>query len=122
MTKAELIAKVAKTKASPGRDQEAGRQVIEAAFWELGDYFVKTKVGRRTVPRFTYPGFGTFTKKRARAHRTQPAQRRGHPDPRQHHRHLHSGQELRAHLNAATVDPRQPTPITAPSVPAPPRS
>ena len=33
-------------------------------FAELGDYFVKAKVTRRATPRFTYPGFGTFTKKR----------------------------------------------------------
>jgi DNA-binding protein HU-beta len=65
MTKAELIQRVYRSKDLP-KDvtKKAVASVIEAAFAEIGDYFVKTKVTRKTQPRFTYPGFGTFTKKR----------------------------------------------------------
>ena len=65
MTKQELIEKVAST---PGLPPELTKKtvaaIIDAVFAELGDYFVKAKVTRRQTPRFTYPGFGTFTKKR----------------------------------------------------------
>jgi DNA-binding protein HU-beta len=65
MTKQELIEKVAST---PGLPPELTKKtvaaIIDALFAELGDYFVKAKVTRRQTPRFTYPGFGTFTKKR----------------------------------------------------------
>jgi hypothetical protein len=37
-------------------------------FTEIGDYFIRsrpTRTGTRTAPpRFSYPGFGTFTKRR----------------------------------------------------------
>ena len=101
MTKAELIAKVAKTKGlARGATKKLVAQVIEAAFWELGDYFVKTKVGRRTLPRFTYPGFGTFTKKR-REGRTGRNPRNGEviQIPASTTVTFTPGQELRAHLN-----------------------
>jgi DNA-binding protein HU-beta len=65
MTKQELIEKVACT---PGLPPELTKKVVahlvDAVFAELGDYFVKARVTRRQTPRFTYPGFGTFTKKR----------------------------------------------------------
>jgi DNA-binding protein HU-beta len=65
MTKQELIEKVAST---PGLPPELTKKMVgalvDAVFAELGDYFVKAKVTRQRTPRFTYPGFGTFTKKR----------------------------------------------------------
>lgn len=65
MTKQELIEKVART---PGMPEELTKKavaaLVDAVFAELGDYFVKAKVTRHNTPRFTYPGFGTFTKKR----------------------------------------------------------
>lgn len=65
MTKQELIEKVA---ATPGLPADLTKKtvavLVDAVFAELGDYFVKSKVTRRATPRFTYPGFGTFTKKR----------------------------------------------------------
>ena len=48
----------------PELTKKAVATLVDAVFAELGDYFVKAKVTRRATPRFTYPGFGTFTKKR----------------------------------------------------------
>ncbi len=65
MTKQELIERVAQTPGLPhDLTKKAVGQVVDAVFAELGDYFVKSKITRRDTPRFTYPGFGTFTKKR----------------------------------------------------------
>ena len=65
MTKQELIEKVARTPGMPDDlTKKAVAALVDAVFAELGDYFVKAKVTRRNTPRFTYPGFGTFTKKR----------------------------------------------------------
>jgi nucleoid DNA-binding protein len=65
MTKQELIEKVF---ATPGLPTDLTKKtvatLVDSVFAELGDYFVKAKVTRRATPRFTYPGFGTFTKKR----------------------------------------------------------
>ena len=65
MTKQELIEKVASTPGlPPDLTKKAVGVLVDAVFAELGDYFVKAKVTKRQTPRFTYPGFGTFTKKR----------------------------------------------------------
>jgi len=64
MTKQELIEKVAST---PGLPPEVTKKLVgtlvDAVFAELGEYFVKAKATRQKTPRFTYPGFGVFTKK-----------------------------------------------------------
>jgi DNA-binding protein HU-beta len=68
MTKQELIERVACT---PGLPPELTKKtvalIIEAVFAVIGDYFVRARVTRRATPRFTFPGFGTFTKKRRQA-------------------------------------------------------
>jgi DNA-binding protein HU-beta len=65
MTKQELIEKVFATpNLPPELTKKTVATLVDAVFAELGDYFVKAKVTRRATPRFTYPGFGTFTKKR----------------------------------------------------------
>jgi DNA-binding protein HU-beta len=65
MTKAELIERVYRTKGlPPDVTKKVVAMIVDAAFAELGDYFVKTKVTRSSQPKFTYPGFGTFQKKR----------------------------------------------------------
>lgn len=65
MTKQELIDRVYKKRGLPaGITKKAVMEIIDGVFAELGDYFVKTKVTKNTTPRFTYPGFGTFAKKR----------------------------------------------------------
>ena len=65
MTKAELIERVASNKELPkGLTKKAVGQIIEAMFTELGDYFIRARGSRSTTVRFTYPGFGTFSKRR----------------------------------------------------------
>jgi nucleoid DNA-binding protein len=75
MTKQELIRRVARSPAfcdhaGPGR-KKAVEALVDAVFAELATYFIEARISRRPAararartPRFTYPGFGTFTKKR----------------------------------------------------------
>jgi len=65
MTKAELIARVASRKDLPrGLTKKGVAQIIEATFTELGDYFIRARVGGTNPARFSYPGFGVFVKRR----------------------------------------------------------
>ena len=65
MTKQELIERIYKTKGlPPDLTKKTVALIVEAAFAEIGDYFVKSKVTRASSPKFTYPGFGTFTKRK----------------------------------------------------------
>jgi len=65
MTKQELIDRIYRKRGERGGlTKKAVAEIVDGVFSELGDYFVKTKVTRRTVPRFTYPGFGSFVKKK----------------------------------------------------------
>jgi nucleoid DNA-binding protein len=65
MTKQELIERIYRTKGlSPDVTKKTVAQIVDAAFAEISDYFVKSKVTRATKPKFTYPGFGTFTKRK----------------------------------------------------------
>ena len=65
MTKQELIERVYRKRGIPaGMTKKAVSEIIDGVFAELGDYFIKTKVTRNQTPRFTYPGFGTFAKKK----------------------------------------------------------
>lgn len=65
MTKAELIARVAARKDLPrGLSKKLVGQIIDAAFTELGDYFIRARVGGTNPARFSYPGFGIFVKRR----------------------------------------------------------
>jgi nucleoid DNA-binding protein len=65
MTKAELIERVAARKDLP-RDltKKCVGQIVEAVFVEIGDYFIKARISRANPARLSYPGFGSFTKKR----------------------------------------------------------
>jgi nucleoid DNA-binding protein len=68
MTKQELIERVYRKFGAPGGlTKKAVAEIIDGAFAELGDYFVKSKVTRNGTPRFTYPGFGTFAKRKREA-------------------------------------------------------
>jgi nucleoid DNA-binding protein len=68
MTKQELIDRVyRKHGISKNLTKKAVGEIIDGTFAELGDYFIKTKISRNHSPRFTYPGFGTFAKKRRNA-------------------------------------------------------
>ncbi|MSP15676.1 MAG: HU family DNA-binding protein [Myxococcales bacterium] len=65
MTKVELLERVYRTKGLPPRiTKKTVARVVDAVFAELGNYFVKNKVTRSAQPKFTYPGFGTFTKRK----------------------------------------------------------
>ncbi|MCA9718910.1 MAG: HU family DNA-binding protein [Myxococcales bacterium] len=68
MTKAELIEKIARSRQLPPElTKKAIQQVLDVAFEELGNYFARARITRNQTPRFTYPGFGTFTKKKRNA-------------------------------------------------------
>lgn len=64
MTKAELIERVAARKDLPrGLTKKAVAQVLDLAFIEIGDYFIRAKIGRMPA-RLSYPRFGTFAKRK----------------------------------------------------------
>lgn len=68
MTKAELIEKIAKSRTlPPDVSKKLIQQILDLAFDELGGYFTRARVTKKQSPRFTYPGFGTFTKKQRQA-------------------------------------------------------
>ncbi|MEZ4453639.1 MAG: HU family DNA-binding protein [Nannocystaceae bacterium] len=68
MTKAELIERIIKSRALPDEvSKKCIEQVLNAAFDELGAYFARARLTKSQSPRFTYPGFGTFTKKKRSA-------------------------------------------------------
>lgn len=70
MTKAELIERVFLTKGLPVRmHKKTVAILVDSVFAELGSYFVRAKIKRAQTPRFTYPGFGTFTKTRRKERR-----------------------------------------------------
>ena len=67
MTKAELIERVAARKDLPrGLTKKAVAQMVDSVFLELGDYFIRARIGK-TPARLSYPGFGTFTKRKKNA-------------------------------------------------------
>jgi nucleoid DNA-binding protein len=65
MTKAELIERVYENKHLP-RDltKKTVIQIVDAVFIEMGDYFIRSKLTRNQTAKLTYPGFGTFSKRR----------------------------------------------------------
>ncbi len=101
MTKAELIERVYERKQIP-RDltKKAVSQIVDAVFTEMGDYFIRTKVTRNAVAKLTYPGFGTFSKRR-RGERTVRNPQTGDPIviPATSTITFSPGQELRSLLN-----------------------
>ena len=65
MTKQELIERVYRNYGEQaGLTKKAVGIIVDGVFSELGDYFVKARVTKNAKPRFTYPGFGTFAKKK----------------------------------------------------------
>jgi nucleoid DNA-binding protein len=81
MTKAELIGRVASKKDLPrGLTKKALARIIDVVFTEIGDYFIRARPTRTAPPRFSYPGFGTFTKRR-RGARIVRNPRTGEPIP-----------------------------------------
>jgi nucleoid DNA-binding protein len=65
MTKAELIARVASRRDLPRTlTKKAYARIVDAVFTEVGDYFIRARHSVSNPPRLSYPGFGTFTKRR----------------------------------------------------------
>ena len=101
MTKAELIERVYGGKHLPRElTKKTVAQIVDAVFTEMGDYFIRTRVSRNQGARLTYPGFGTFSKRR-RPPRMVRNPRTGDPItiPQQETITFSVGQELRALLN-----------------------
>jgi len=101
MTKAELIERVhGKKHLSRHLTKKAVAQIVDAVFLEMGDYFIRTKVTRNATAKLTYPGFGTFLKRR-RGERTVKNPQNGDPIviPPQSTITFSPGQELRSLLN-----------------------
>jgi len=101
MTKAELIERVYAGKHLPRElTKKTVAQIVDAVFVEMGDYFIRTRVSRTPGPRLTYPGFGTFSKRR-RPPRMVKNPKTGVPItiPQQETITFSPGQELRSLLN-----------------------
>jgi len=65
MKKAELIERLHARKDLPvGLTKKAVGQIVDFVFLEMGDYFIRTRPTRSQTVKLTYPGFGTFAKKR----------------------------------------------------------
>ena len=70
MTKAELIERIARSRdLPPNVTKKEIALILGVAFEELATYFARARVTRASSPRFTFPHFGTFTKKRRSARR-----------------------------------------------------
>jgi len=70
MTKAELIDRIARSRdLPPDISKKLIGQILGLAFDELASYFARARVTRSSSPRFSFPHFGTFTKKRRSARR-----------------------------------------------------
>ena len=68
MTKAELIARICSRKDLPrALTKKAYARIVDAVFYEVGDYFIRARPSLSNPPRLTYPGFGTFTKRKRSA-------------------------------------------------------
>src|SRR6478752_666578 len=101
MTKAELIERVYGGKHLPRElTKKTVAQIVDAVFTEMGDYFIRTRVSRNQNARLTYPGFGTFSKRR-RPPRMVRNPQTGDPItiPRQETITFSPGQQLRSLLN-----------------------
>jgi nucleoid DNA-binding protein len=105
MTKAELISRVVGRKDLPrGLTKKAYAKIIDAVFTEVGDYFIRSRASTTNPPRLTYPGFGTFTKRRRNGRVVRnPQTGEPIPIPAQCTVVFLPGQELKNLMNRATV-------------------
>lgn len=101
MTKAELIERVYGHKDLPRElTKKTVCQIVDMVFIEMGDYFIRTRLTRNQTAKLTYPGFGTFSKRR-RGPRMVRNPQTGDPIsiPPQETITFSPGQELRGLLN-----------------------
>jgi nucleoid DNA-binding protein len=101
MTKAELIERVYGGKHLPRElTKKTVAQIVDAVFTEMGDYFIRARVSRNQTARLTYPGFGTFLKRRRPPRMVKnPATGAPITIPKQETITFSPGQELRSLLN-----------------------
>lgn len=65
MTKAELIDRIARSRELPPEvTKKVIAKILDLTFAELATYFIRSRLTRTSTPRFSYPKFGTFTKKK----------------------------------------------------------
>jgi nucleoid DNA-binding protein len=70
MTKAELIERIARSRSLPADITKKDiDKIVTLAFEELASWFARAKVTRTQTPKFSFPRFGTFVKKRRSARR-----------------------------------------------------
>jgi len=102
VTKRELIERVykARGKSQQNTTKKTVGIIVDEVFSQIGDYFIKARGARGGQPRFTYPGFGTFTRKK-RADRTGTNPQTGEPItiPAQTTLTFAPGQDLKSLLN-----------------------
>ena len=101
MTKAELIERVYGRKEMPRElTKKTVAHIIDSVFVELGDYLIRARASRATPARVSYPGFGTFAK-RKRPERSGRNPRTGEPlvIPAQTTVTFSPAQDLKALLN-----------------------
>jgi DNA-binding protein HU-beta len=106
MTKAELIERIARSRNLPSDITKKDiDRIVTLAFEEIAAYFSRAKVTRAQSPRFSFPRFGTFTKKR------RPARRGVNPrtlEPMQidacYSIDFRASSELREAMNAARIE------------------
>ncbi len=106
MTKAELIERIARSRNLPSDITKKDiDRIVTLAFEEIAAYFSRAKVTRSQSPRFSFPRFGTFTKKR------RPARRGVHPrtlEPMQidacYSIDFRCSSELREAMNGARIE------------------
>jgi nucleoid DNA-binding protein len=110
MTKAELIEKLARSRdLPPDVTKKCIGQILDLAFEELGAYFVRAKVTRSQCPRFTFPGFGTFTKKKRSARQgVNPRTLEPMTIDAAYTIDFRPGTELKNHLNPRAAAPTKP--------------
>jgi len=102
MTKQELVSRLAAHAEAHRLNRKQVAVLVDAMFSHLAEFFIEARVSRRTTPRFSYPGFGTFTKK-VRGARAGRNPRTGAPIviPEAVTLAFQPGQELRDRLNRA---------------------
>lgn len=70
MTKAELIERIARSRSlPPDITKKDIDRIVTVAFDEIANYFARAKVTSTSSPKFSFPRFGTFVKKRRSARR-----------------------------------------------------
>ncbi len=70
MTKAELIDRIARNRdLPPDITKKIIAQILDISFAELAAYFIRSRVTKSANPRFAFPKFGTFIKKKRSSRR-----------------------------------------------------